>query len=492
MCKKHPLIGTLCLILALDGCTAPSKNQDKAAKDPQSSAPETAATAPAPQPQDEARKTAATRPAEEALSLWHDPAFRRAVERSYKAETDIEPPVSAEERQRLQQAFELISNDKLTKATGRLRDLRGPDATAVYDFTLGNIHFQRNELEKAVETYRKAVEKFNSFRRAWSNLGKIHTRRQKYEKGVEALTRVIELGGGDGLTYGLLGFCHSKTGQSLSAESAYRRAILLDSETTDWQLGLARAFFEQERYAEAATLLGQLVEKDPNRADLWKLQARAHIGMEKPRKAAQNYELLRTLGKADADELTTLGDIYVKQELFDPAVEAYTAAMERDPNQRPDRAVRAVKVMAARGAYEPAKRMLSRLEKGPMSRLSEKKRKELLKVRARVAVAEGKRGEQARILERIVKLDPTDGEALMLLGRHQERQDNLAKAKFYYERAAKIEGTKADAKVRHAQVLVQQEKYKAAVDLLRAAQKIQRRENVQKYLEQVQRMAQKG
>ncbi len=66
---------------------------------------------------------------------------------------------------------------------------------------------------------------------------------------------------------------------------------------------------------------------------------------------------------------------------------------------------------------------------------------------------------------------------------------DLEKAIFYYERAASIEKYEADAKLRHAQVLVNQSKYAEALPLLRRAQLLEPRENIQEFLEQVERIA---
>ena len=67
---------------------------------------------------------------------------------------------------------------------------------------------------------------------------------------------------------------------------------------------------------------------------------------------------------------------------------------------------------------------------------------------------------------------------------------NQLSTAFWFERAAGIEGFEADAKVRHAQLLVGQRRYAEALPLLRRAQAIQPRDNVQEYLEQVERAAQ--
>jgi tetratricopeptide (TPR) repeat protein len=88
-----------------------------------------------------------------------------------------------------------------------------------------------------------------------------------------------------------------------------------------------------------------------------------------------------------------------------------------------------------------------------------------------------------------VALDPLDGQALILLGQHCGRSGDVEKAVFYYERAEGLEQFEADAKVRHAQLLVGQGNYAEALPLLRRAEELKPREDVRKYLEQVERFA---
>ena len=59
-----------------------------------------------------------------------------------------------------------------------------------------------------------------------------------------------------------------------------------------------------------------------------------------------------------------------------------------------------------------------------------------------------------------------------------------------YERAAGIVAFEADAKVRHAQLLVGQGKYAEALPLLKRAQQVKPRDNIQQFLDQVERITQ--
>lgn len=423
------------------------------------------------------------------LELWNSPIFKKQFTESYLAETEIEPTVTQDERETMLKVLDLISSDKMDEAAKLLQKSTKDASSAVFDFTLANIHFQQEQFEQALVSYERAVAKYPKFRRAWKNLGLIHVREGELEKAIPALTRVVELGGNDALTYGLLGFAYSSVENNLCAESAYRMAILLDPATLDWKMGLARSLFKQERYPEAVALCDHLISDNPDRADLWLLQANAYIGQNMPLKAAVNYEIVDRMGESTVASLNMLGDIYVNQELFETAVTSYVGALEKNPEGSSDRALRAAKVLTSRGALHETKQLIERIESLHGGNLDKNDRKDMLKLRARIAVAEGSGEEEIKILEEIVALDPLDGEALILLGQHSARSGDYEKAVFYYERAENLEKYEADAKIRHAQLLVGQGKYTEALPLLRRAQDLKPRENVQKYFAQVERLA---
>jgi tetratricopeptide (TPR) repeat protein len=359
----------------------------------------------------------------------------------------------------------------------------------VLDFTLGNIRFQQDRLEDAEKGYRAAVEKFPSFLRAHKNLGLVYARSGRMAEAIQAFTLMIELGGGDGLSFGLLGQAYAAQENFLSAESAYRQAAMLQPDSLDWKLGLARCLFKEQKFAEAAALCGELIERQPGRVDFWQLQAAAYLGMKEPMKAAQNYEILARMGKASVEMLNALGDLYVNESLMDLAVRAYRMAIEADPRQEAGRALRAGEILAARGALNQSRSVLTKVREDLGSGLDDTQRRRLLKLEARLAVAEGSDAEAVKVMEEIVAQDPLDGEALILLGQHYARGDEPERAIFYYERAESIETFEVEARIRHAQLLVGQSKYPEAVPLLKRAQEIRPSEDVARYLEQVERIA---
>ena len=421
--------------------------------------------------------------------IWNDPVFKKEFVAYYGINAEVEPRITPEEVSILEKIRPLMAED-LPKAEGTLINRMKPDCSAILDFTLGGIQFQQDKMIEALGNYQKAVEKFPSFRRAWRNLGLIYVRDGKYDDAISAFTRMIQLGGGDAYSYGLLGFAYAAKQDYQASEAAYRNALLLQPENTEWRLGITRCVFKQQKFEDAATLLEVLIGRYPEKTDFWLLQAQAYLGMKQPLKAAVDLETVDRLGKSTVDSLHTLGDIYVSENLMDLAASAYLRAVDVDANQSHGQALQSAELLAARGALTQARQVATHIREVWENELEEVDRRKLLKLEARLSMAEGgSNGETASVLEEIVKLDPLDGEALMLLGQHYSRQNQPDRAIFYYERAASLEAFEVNARIRQSQVLVGLGRYAEAVPLLRRAQEVKPRDDIARYLEQVERIA---
>ena len=422
--------------------------------------------------------------------LWSSLEFKKKFAESYLAETEIEPRLTEDEYKKMLKVRDYFDANDLDKATEFLKKNMNDASSAVFDFTLANIYLQTEKLNEAARCYRRAVVKHDKFRRAWKNLGLIHVRNGEFKQAIEALTHVIELGGSDSITFAQLGYAYLSVDNNLCAESAYRMAVLLDPNTRDWKIMLAMSILKQERYPEAVSLFENLIRENPDDTNLWLYQANAYLGLNQPLKAAINYEIVDSLGGSTAETLQKLGDIYTNQELFETAVNSYIQAIEKDPDKNDtEHFITVAKLLIFHGALQETKRLIERIEFLKGADPNQTYRKDLLKLRAQIAMAEGAGDEQVKVLEEIVALDPLDGQALILLGQHYNRSGDIEKAIFYYERAESLEKFEAEAKLRHAQLLVGQGKYAEALPLLNRAQELNRRDDVQKFLEQVERFA---
>lgn len=427
------------------------------------------------------------------LSLWNNPAFQKRFMGIYGVNSEIEPRVTVVEKELLEKVMALMKRDKagIVQARLMLAKAIGPTTSATLDFTLASIYSQQGYMTAAIRSYAKAIDKFPDFQRAHKSLGIARARAGNYEGAIKPLTRAIELGSNDGTTYGLLAYAYLMTEQCSAADGAYRLAMMLQPEVVDWKLGLARCLFKETKYDEAATLCGELIRRDPGRSDYWLLQANAYLGQKQPMRAAMDYEYLNQRGMLTPELLNSLGDIYVNEGLLDVAADVYIEALERAPQGGdPKRGLRNGEVLAARGAAADATRLLARIKVVFGDRLGLEERKRLLKLEARLAAASGEAGEtQIALLNEIVSLDPLDGDALILLGQYFAAAKNVEKACFFFERAAGIEKVEAEARLRHAQLLVRNGRYADALPLLKRSQELRPRDDVARYIEQVERAA---
>jgi tetratricopeptide (TPR) repeat protein len=427
---------------------------------------------------------------DELEGLWEDAEFKKAFLGSYGIHPDVEPHIGPEDRAVLEAVYPLLGSDPAAAAR-MLEQARTTESSAMFDFVLGNLAFQDDRMEEAESHYRAAVTKFPAYRRAWRNLGLIQARGERYEDAIGSFTKMIQLGGGDAISYGLLANAYQSKHDHLAAEAAFRQALLLEPDNVNWRIGLARAVVKQEKYEEAVALLGVLLEREPERAEFWLLQANALLGMKQPLRAAENLELVAMLDKATPDTFSLLGDIYVNEGQHQMAASAYLRGIDADPSQPAAKPLRSAEALAERGALPQAGAVASRIREKMSAALTPEDTLRLAKIQARIAVSSGETddAETLRLLEEVIALDPFDGDVLMLAGRHWADHGDSARAIVYFERAAGIEGFEDKAKLRHAQLLVGDAKYDEALPLLRRVQELEPREQVARYLEQVERLA---
>lgn len=427
-------------------------------------------------------------PADHPLAgVWNDPEFARRLAGSYGFLSEAEPRLNVEEQVLFRDKIIPLLREDPAKAVAELQTAQKPGASAVFDFTLGTVYFQGEDFTNAVKQYEQALAKFPDYRRAQKNMALALIRSGRLSEAIRPLTRTIELGGADGKVYGLLGFAHLSEGRLVSAEGAYKQAMVFEPENLDYQMGLVKCYIGMNQLDAAVALLDELIQRHPDKENLWALQANVFVQREQPARAIVNLEILKKLGKAQAPQLALLGDLYLVQENPGLALGAYLASVEQDGGKAPARALRAAEILVSRGAHGQARTLLERLRAAAAPTGEDEWR--LLKVEARVALAEGRGEDGIRILESLTQRNPLDGEALLLAGDYLARNGQPAKAAFRYESAAKIAGFEPDAFLKQAQLKVSQQKYSEAVELLRRAQKLKPRDNVARYLEKVEQAA---
>jgi len=424
-----------------------------------------------------------------AISQWDDATFINEFLGSYGFLAGYEPQITEEEKEVLRVLIDLIKVSPKA-AIQQLEPQIKTSSSAAFDFILANLYFQDGNLEKAAKFYSNATTKHPDFRRAYKNLGLVQVQQGDFNKAIKTISKAMELGEVDGRAYGLLGYGYLTQERYYPAEAAYRQAILMQPEVTDWKIGLARCLLETARYADAIALFDTLIKDAPNNTDYWLLQSNAYLGKGEPLKAAQNIEVARRMGAADLATLTLLGDIYMNNESPDLALVAYQEAVKLAKNSEMKPLLRAAELLTRTGNFDQAMTLITLTRSRFNTNLDDASDLKLLTLEAKIARAQGNNAAAVTSLNKIVERDALNGEAIIELADYYAEQDEMAKAINRYQQAANIDRFERQALVAHAQALVQNNEYAKALPLLRRALQLEADKNLEDYAQRVERASQ--
>jgi tetratricopeptide (TPR) repeat protein len=419
-------------------------------------------------------------------SVLDDPEWQARFLGSYGFLSGAEPEIREDEVELLREVIELMKADPRA-AAAMLEQQIDPTSSAALEFVLANLEFQNGQQESAIRYYRSALDKFPDFRRAHKNLGLLLVQKSDFRGALEHLSRAVELGDRDGRNYGLMGHCFTSLENYLAAEEAYRNAVLQQPDAKDWKTGLARSLLGMERYRDAIALFDSLIEATPEDATLWMLQANAYIGVEQPLAAAVNLEAVRMMGKAQSSSLVLLGDIYMNAGMPELAKSAYLEVIESDEGATQfSTAYRAAELLIRTRAFDEGQEILASIDRRYGKELPQDDELKLLTLEAKLARAQGREREAAKILESIVERDGTRGDALLELASYYHGQREHEKALLVLERAEKLEAFEYQALLSHAQFMVSEREYRKAAELLRRALQVKSEPRVEEFLARVE------
>lgn len=443
-------------------------------------------------------------------NLFRDPKFVRDFVGSYGFLSDVEPKVSADEQLMLGKVSELFGASKFREAETEvvrfIQETEKPtdpekapaEISPAMVFVLGNLYFQADRTDEARRAFLEAIRRFPRFRRAHTNLAYLYISKNQTEEALPMLQKAIELGESSSRAYGLLGYCHLLRQNPLAAENAYRQAYLLDPASRDWKMGLAQALNAQDRFEESASLIGTLIEDNPNDKQLWLQQTNAYLALDRKKEAAINLEILQLKGIADEANLNLLGNLYMEQSQAQLALYAYLAAIDKATVFDVTRALKSARILSDYGFPDRAAEFLSKIRPKLGDNPAKADQVAFLLTEVRVAQAKNEHSRVGECLARLQELEPANGEIMLEVARHldlkaREESDETQRSKFIqeartnYQLALKTESVAYPANLALGQMLVRERRYTEALPSLQAALGLKKSESLEQYVSRVRR-----
>ncbi|MGC6425438.1 MAG: tetratricopeptide repeat protein [Akkermansiaceae bacterium] len=461
-------------------------------------------------------------------SLFKSAEFKANFVGTYGFLPNVEPKVSRDELDFLRDLSDPIEKGQLKQAEALIKQFaftqKNPpkltrkqrkageveklpqDLSPAFDYILGNIYLQSGQNAKAEAAYKKAISLHPPYRRAHKNLALLYSAQNQLPKAKPHVEKAIDLGESDHLIYGIMANIHFQDEKFLAAETAFRQAYLLNPKNPQWKLGLAQSLLSQEKWSEASVMLQALIDEAPEKALLWKQQANCFVQMDEILRAAENFEILRLKGLADADTLTKLGDIYVNKQEPLLALGAYLSAMKKSNAVDVARSLKTAGYLLRLDAPEQAKELLDEIDKRAGDSMSKNQKIESLLVRSDAAKSQDKLEEAASHLKAALEIKPGHGEAQVRLGQihlaRAEAEEDEAAAKTLKQEARTaftLAMSSPDPKVayqanlRYAQSVARDGDYIKALPKAREAVRLKEgnKQLVEQYLRRIQRAAER-
>jgi tetratricopeptide (TPR) repeat protein len=166
------------------------------------------------------------------------------------------------------------------------------------------------------------------------------------------------------------------------------------------------------------------------------------------------------------------------------AFHAWKRALETEETRDIATALREAELLSAADARIESRDLISTIRSLGGTSLDAPQKEQLLKLESRMALAEGRNDEAARIMEQIVDANPLDGQALMLLGDHYLASGVREKASSFFERASKLSDKDMQSKAlqRLGRLLLEEEKFPEALLRFKAANSAKPSAQLQKYI----------
>jgi len=418
--------------------------------------------------------------------------FERRFKQSYLAVSSVEPKVTDIEREILEKLSIMIERNS-DHAKAFLSDILGDDkpVSAAFNHALGNLYYESNDFLQAEIEYQKAIDKHESFQRAWNGLGLARYQQTDYEGALEALSRSVKLGARDALTYGLLGFCHLQAGNYRSAETAYHLATLNDAENTDWAEGIAQIYMETGRYEQAVSVFDEIIRDNPDNVEFWLHKANAWLELDEPLKTARCIEIARRLGKIDADTLYLLGNVYLKEGVFERAQETFLATVREGGQIDPFEALQAARFLVNNDEPEMARTIFRRIE-AVEAGWGEADEALYQRLAGEFAFEDGDYETAREAFLKALGSDPFNGRILLKLAEIHAMDGAYEKAVVYFDRAAFDPRAKYAALVNKGMLMINRKQYAMAVSPIEQAMKLKDDPKLVKLHAQLQRIVEEG
>jgi tetratricopeptide (TPR) repeat protein len=412
---------------------------------------------------------------------------KRIINESNSFLKEKEPEMTAEEYALYEKVMSMLATNpafaiRLLEAMVDEKEKPSP----AFEFILGNAYYSAGEIEQSEAHYRAAVERFPTFLRAWNNLGVLYYSTDRYAQATPCFSKAVTLGDKDPTTFGLLGYSLEQERNVVSAEMAYMQALAGAPDNVDWKEGLLRIYIQGRQFGRAESLVKSLIKEQPRTTRFWLAYGNILLAQERRLEAAAVLEAAAGAGVAGPEELALLGDLYAEQKLVPEALAIYARVLVPSPQLGQSKLLHYAAVLIAGGKLDGADQVVRTLQ---LAKLTPDGQLALMQTKADLLAARQNWVDARAELERLIKLAPMNGRALLSLGRTYAAEENWPRATLVFETAYRIPSATYRASLELANIELKNRHYDRSIEYLEKALSLHKTDGIEDYLARVRTLA---
>ena len=225
------------------------------------------------------------------------------------------------------QSSSLMSLSDLVAAAGRNKR-----AKAVQFFRDGLSFLSKDDCEKALPYFEKAVESDNNYAEAWAQAGFCNEKLGKHAEALEASKKAVNLRP-SAESYFNIGLASYYLKKYREAEEAYRQAIRLDPyNAADAHYALGLVYRDWGKADEEIQAYKQAIRLRPDYTGAYERLGSRYLKSKKFTEAVEVFRQLAALKPADAIASNSLGEAYLELNRYNEASEAFRQSIRLKPD----------------------------------------------------------------------------------------------------------------------------------------------------------------
>ena len=193
----------------------------------------------------------------------------------------------------------------------------------------------KGDYDKAIEDYNKAIQLNPDYARAYNLRGVAWINKGDYDKAFEDYDKAIQLDPGEAAAYNSRGVAWNKKGDYDKAIEDFDKAIQLDPNYARAYSNRGYAWDDKDDYDKAIEDYNKAIQLDPDDARAYILRGVAWSNKDDYDKAIEDYDKAIQLDPDDALAYSNRGDAWNNKGDYDKAIEDYNKAIQLDPDYAP-------------------------------------------------------------------------------------------------------------------------------------------------------------